>query len=306
MLSSLLRLIGYTWAVILLTACHPSSSEEHLTIAFTGDVLLDRGVREQIGRKGVKHLFTSVAPLFQKADATVINLECPVTSIQTPLNKKYIFRADPAWLGALKEAGITHAVLANNHSMDQGREGLTDTYRHVSAVGITPIGYGETQSQSFQPVIVRKGKIKVALFSSVLLPLENWVYLEDAPGVCQQPVDELSKAIKDFKQKEPESYVVAILHWGMEYQSVPSIGQRRGAHMLINAGADAIIGHHPHVIQFEEYINGKPVFYSLGNFVFDQRKPDTSRGAIITLDFTSRKCTPEIHPVTIRECRPEL
>lgn len=77
--------------------------------------------------------------------------------------------------GRMVKAGISHAALANNHTMDQGRSGLTDTYQHLLSAGITPIGYGNTSSESCQPVVIKKGKIKVALFNSVTLPLENWV-----------------------------------------------------------------------------------------------------------------------------------
>ena len=102
----------------MLTACqHPS--EECLSVAFTGDVLLDRGVRQQIQKKGIEHLFESVTPLFRSLDATVINLECPVTSVRSPLHKKYIFRAEPIWAEALAQAGITHATMANNHTRDE-------------------------------------------------------------------------------------------------------------------------------------------------------------------------------------------
>lgn len=219
------RIIG-SIGLLLLTACqHPS--EECLSIAFTGDVLLDRGVRQQIQRGGVEDLFASVAPLFHQMDATVINLECPVTSVRSPLHKKYIFHAEPRWMEELVKAGISHAALANNHTMDQGRSGLTDTYQHLLSAGITPIGYGNTSSESCQPVVIKKGKIKVALFNSVTLPLENWVYLENDPGICQQTTEEIEEEIKNFKQENPESYVVVILHWGIEYQSSPTMNQRK-------------------------------------------------------------------------------
>ena len=274
--SQINRIIG-SIGLLLLTACqHPP--EECLSIAFTGDVLLDRGVRQQIQRGGVEDLFASVAPLFHQMNATVINLECPVTSVRSPLHKKYIFRAEPRWMEELVKAGISHAALANNHTMDQGRSGLTDTYQHLLSAGITPIGYGNTSSESCQPVVIKKGKIKVALFNSVTLPLENWVYLENDPGICQQTTEEIEEEIKNFKQ----------------------------AHRLVRAGADAIIGHHPHVTQKEEYFNGKPIFYSLGNFVFDQRKPETSQSQIVQLNFTSTACKVKVHPVTIHQCKPEI
>ncbi len=200
-------------------------------------------------KKGVEHLFESVTPLFRSVDATVINLECPITSVRSPLHKKYIFRAEPIWATVLSQAGITHAATANNHTIDQGRNGLTDTNQYLLSSGITPVGYGDASPQSCQPVLIKKGKIEVALYNSVALPLENWVYLENSPGICQQPIEELKEEITNFKRQNPKSYIVVILHWGVEYQPLPTLVQRKGAHSLIRAGADAIIGHHPHIIQ---------------------------------------------------------
>ena len=198
---------------LMLAACQ-QPSEECLSIAFTGDVLLDRGVRQQIRKKGVEHLFESVTPLFRSVDATVINLECPITSVRSPLHKKYIFRAEPIWATVLSQAGITHAAMANNHTIDQGRNGLTDTNQYLLSSGITPVGYGDASPQSCQPVLIKKGKIEVALYNSVALPLENWVYLENSPGICQQPIEELKEEITNFKRQNPKSYIVVILHWG--------------------------------------------------------------------------------------------
>ena len=121
-----------------------------------------------------------------------------------------------------------------------------------------------------------------------------------------EPIEEMEEEIKNFKQENPESYVVVILHWGIEYQSSPTLNQRKGAHRLVRAGADVIIGHHPHIIQKEEYFNGKPIFYSLGNFVFDQRKPETSQSLIVQLNFTSIGYSIKLHPATINNCKPEL
>jgi len=288
---------------ITLSQC---KQEEYVTICFTGDVLLDRGVRTQIEKKGIAFLLDSVAPLFQSADATVINLECPVTSHVSPIHKRFIFRADPEWLPALKEAGITHAALANNHSMDQGPQGLEDTYNHLNANAITPIGYGDTQHLACQPKFIRKKGIEIALYNSVLIPLENWVYLENDKGICQATVDMLIDEIQSLKKRKPECYIVAMLHWGVEYQEHPTPFQRREAYRLINAGADAIIGHHPHVIQQEEVYLGKPIFYSLGNFIFDQSRPETNQSLVVEISFGKDSLSYQKHEVRIEMCKPLL
>lgn len=290
---------------VLLCTCG-QQAEHALTVCFTGDVLLDRGVREQINRKGMGYLFEGVAPLFKKSDATVINLECPVTNTVSPINKQFIFRADSEWVHSLSKNGITHATLANNHSLDHGRRGLDDTYMHLTDNNIIPIGYGKTHNHACQPVIISKNGIDVAIFSSIFIPLENWVFLDDVSCICQSQAEETADNIRQWKNNNPKSFVVVTLHWGVEYQLQPTLKQRRDAAILIDAGADAIIGHHPHVIQEVETYKGKPVFYSIGNFIFDQTKPNTTTGLAVQLHFDKDSLSFTKHYVDIRSCKPVL
>ena len=115
-----------------------------LSIVFTGDILLDRGVRRVINQHGVDHLFSDgIDSVFRSAQLVVGNLECPATKIDAPVFKHFIFRGEPEWLDTLRQHGITHLNLANNHSIDQGREGLLDTRRNIIAAGMVPMGAGE-------------------------------------------------------------------------------------------------------------------------------------------------------------------
>lgn len=289
--------------IVLGSSCN---REKQLTVCFTGDVLLDRGVREQIEKRGVEYLFEDVAPLFLSSDAVIINLECPVTDTITPINKWFIFRAEPEWLPALSKSGITHAGLANNHSIDQGRKGLTSTFRHLQEAGIAPIGYGENQTEACSPLIIAQKGIELAVYNSVLIPLENWVYLENQAGVCQATVEALALEIQAMKKTKPNRYIVAFLHWGLEYQQTPTLKQRKDAYQLIDAGADAVIGHHPHVIQKEELYKGKPIFFSLGNFVFDQDGLETKKGLLLQMTFSKEGLQYIKHPVEINRCKPHL
>ena len=298
--SYLILLIATTCALV--AAC--SRREHTLRIYFAGDLLLDRGVREQINRKGVAALFDGVRPIFRNADAVVANLECPVTNIHAPVNKKYIFRAEPAWLADVKKSGITHLVMANNHTNDQGRAGITETYKNVLSNHIIPVGYGITQDEACKPIIIEKEGIKVALFSSVLVTLENWAYLPDSPGICQATVEDLKDRIAAFKNTNPDCKVVVMLHWGAEFQETPMPEQRRQSEELVDAGADAIIGCHPHVIQPHTTYKGKPIFYSIGNFVFDQEYDAATKGLMVELIFSINKDTFSVQPIVIRNCTP--
>ena len=286
--------------LFLLSSC----AEDELNICFTGDLLLDRGVRQQIEKKGVDALFENVAPLFSTYDAVVVNLECPVTERNTPINKRYIFRAEPQYLPALKRAGITHAALANNHTNDQNRAGIEDTYNYLKANNIIPLGAGKNETEACNPIFINKGKIKVALFNSVLIPLENWVYLSDTYGVCQSSPDELCEKIRNLRSVEKDCYVVVVLHWGVEYAATPLPEQRYTARKLIDAGADAVIGHHPHVVQPIEIYRGKYIFYSLGNFIFDSKRENANVGILASLSFSKTGIKGKHYDYKIKRCVP--
>ncbi len=256
-----------------------------VVILFTGDVLLDRGVRPTAEKRGVGYLFEEVQPYFEEADAVVINLECPLTDTVLPVNKQYIFRADADWASELRRVGVTHAALANNHTIDQGRGGLRDTHRHLCDAGITPMGYGLSQAERFSPTVISKSGQHIAIFNALDLPLENWLPAEDAPDICQATGEQLAQAVHEYHSAHPETRIAVVLHWGTEFQTLPTIHQRRMARRLSDAGADAIIGHHPHVLQPIDSIGSTLVFYSLGNFVFDQQPPLARTSMMARLHF---------------------
>jgi len=321
----------------LLFAC-TETNEEGLTLLFTGDVLLDRGVQPVIERKGVEYLFEGVADEFHRADAVIINLECPLTDTLSPIGKQYIFQAPTCHAAALRAAGITHACMANNHTNDQGRRGIRSTAAALREADMVPLGYGTSYEERTTPVIIEKKGVTVALFNTVTFPLENWVsadtpgvLLTPRPDVCQLSAEALVPLIRTYKEAHPQHVVIAILHWGTEFQQTPSQRQRLGAAHLARAGCDAIIGHHPHVVQnYDELqiVNKDhpsaqqsehpsshhslitncsktvPVFYSLGNFVFDQTSPSARRAVMAEITITPDTLTARSIPVSLRRCRP--
>ena len=295
-------------SLLLIYACSssPSSGEEELlSVLFTGDVLLDRGVRPIAERRGVAFLFDSVQAEFQRSDAVVVNLECPLTDTVSPVNKLYIFRANAEWAKDLYRVGITHAALANNHTNDQGRRGLQATYQHLCDAGIVPIGYGNTYEEQSEPIVISKGKVRVAVFNAVMMSLENWHYLEGRPGVFQPTTEQLVQTVSSYREQHPETAIVAVLHWGVEFNAQPTFTQRLLARQLSDAGADAIIGHHPHVVQPIDTIGPTLVCYILGNFVFDQHPPQTRQCLMVRLDFRPhRKHSSTVIPTRIEGCRP--
>jgi poly-gamma-glutamate synthesis protein (capsule biosynthesis protein) len=288
------------------SACSTPSKNEKVEIVFVGDVLLDRGVRERIENIGIATLWDKeVVTRFHQADYVVANLECPATLIDQPINKKFIFRAEPEWLASLHEAGITHLNMANNHSMDQGRKGLIDTDKMVRQYGMITTGYGINFTQACAPIRLHTNPT-VYVVSSVQVPSENWIFLPNEPCVCEATTIELIETIRTLKQNDPKAYVIVQLHWGAEHTLTPEIHQIKSAHELVDAGADAIIGHHSHTIQTYENYKGVPIFYSIGNFIFDQSKPINKKGLMVSLTFTHDSLSVVADTVYIDKCRPRF
>ena len=283
-------------------------------ITFVGDVLLDRGVRQRVENYGLKDsskavdlLFTrQIDSLFAASDVVVANLECPATEVKSPVFKRFCFRGEPAWLPVLHRHGITHLNLANNHSVDQGRKGLVSTIDLIRRAGMVPIGAGKTMDEAVKPVLLTSTPRKVFLFASVQMALENYPYLPDRPSVSQQNIDSLCTAIQRLKRQHPGCAVVVSLHWGAEHKTEPIPAQRMQAHRLVDAGADALVCHHTHTLQTSETYRGKPIFYSIGNFIFDQSKPINSRAALVQLRITKTAVTATSFPIYIRYCVPHL
>ncbi|MBR2243988.1 MAG: CapA family protein [Prevotella sp.] len=281
-------------------------ASDSLSITFTGDVLLDRGVRQFVEHRSVDKLFSPfVDSVFQSSDLVVANLECPATKIRQPAFKQYIFRAEPEWLQTLKAHGITHLNLANNHSVDQGRIGLADTKKNIQETGMIPVGAGDNMQEAAQPVLLASSPRNVYLLTSLQMPLENFSYLPDKTSVSHEDLDSLKTRVRQLKETDPCCYIIVSLHWGGEHTLKPVPLQRQQAHQLIDAGADALICHHTHTLQTIEQYQGKPIYYSIGNFIFDQKKPINSKACMVKVTIKKESSHIETIPIVIRNCVPE-
>ncbi len=282
-------------------------STDSLKVILTGDILLDRGVRRVIEHHGADHLFSDgIDSVFRSAQVVVGNLECPATKIEAPVFKQYIFRGEPEWLETLRQHGVTHLNLANNHSIDQGREGLIDTKKNIEHYGMIPIGAGATMDEASQPVLLASEPRKVWLVPSLRLALENYAYLTNKPCVSQEPMDTLLSRVFRLRQSDSTAVIIVSLHWGGEHTLQPVARQRRDARQLVLAGADAIVCHHTHTLQTIESYRGKMIYYSIGNFIFDQPKPLNSKACVVELTVTRDTLETKTIPVEIRHCVPYL
>lgn len=300
------KLIAIALTTTIASVMHASDT---LTVTFAGDVLLDRGVRRVIEVHGgdTNCLFSpSVDSVFRHSQLVVANLECPATTIISPVFKNFIFRGEPQWLGALREHGITHLNLANNHSIDQGRDALLDTRDNILKAGMTPIGAGINMQEAVQPVLIATVPRNVYVIASLRLALENFAYLPDKPCVSQEDIDQLAERISILRKQEPQCCIIVSLHWGAEHMMRPAVQQVTQARRLIDAGADALICHHTHTMQSVEQYRGKPIYYSIGNFIFDQNRDINSHACLVQLTITATDLIAKTLPVTIKNCVPHI
>jgi poly-gamma-glutamate synthesis protein (capsule biosynthesis protein) len=240
---------------------------EGAVLAFLGDVVPGRSMEFQIDRYGAAYPWSGLAPLLNDADLAVANLECVLSTQGKPLNKPYVIRAHPSAGQTLAAAGIGLVTLANNHTLDYGNDALDDTLAVLDSLDITAIGAGQMAEDAYRPAIVELNGVRVALLAyagaywqgSADVPVSNRIAWGDPVVVAQQV-----RAVRD-----KADVVIVVLHAGKEYARTPSTSQVTVAHAAVDAGADLVVGHHPHVTQTVERYGGALIVYSLGNALFD-------------------------------------
>ncbi|WP_306431045.1 CapA family protein [Paenibacillus sp. XY044] len=245
-------------------------SGQAILIHFVGDMIFSGKVETLLESKGYSYPFTYLGDLLKKDDLTLGNLETPVTTRGVGAkNKTYVFKSSPKALDALRAAGMDAVTLANNHILDQGEEGLLDTITHLGASGIKYVGAGKNAARAYAPEYFSIKGMKVALVgASRVYPESSWAAGTNKPGVASAygQAPEVLKSIAEARKSA--DLVIVMAHWGIERQSTPDANQKALAHAFIDAGADLIIGAHPHVLQGLEQYKGKWIAYSTGNFIF--------------------------------------
>jgi len=255
-------------------------------LAFAGDVMLADGVGRAIAA-GADPL-AAFSSRLAGADYRIANLEFTVSTGGTALpNKRYTFRADPAVLSVMK--GRFDAVsVANNHSGDFGKQAFTDTLAHLDTAGIRRFGGGPNLAEAHAPLWIEKKGLRIALLGYNEFKPRAFEAGVGLPGIAWS---EDAQVIADIRaaRRAGADIVVPFMHWGWEYEEAPTLRQRELARKMIDAGADVVVGGHPHVIQPAEHYRGRLIVYSLGNFVFDGfDAPEAWQGWLLYLDFDRR------------------
>lgn len=272
------------------------SSEMDATLAFTGDLAPQRPLDDEYTRK------CEVWEYLRSADLAMVNFEVPLTKADVPVDKAITLRADPDVASSIRGVGVDVATVANNHALDYGSEGLLETIEVLENSGIVVVGAGESLGKAMQPAILSVGDLEVAVFglASTLPPgyaAGPWrpgiapvrinsrfridgATLDEQPGMSpwvetEAVEEDILRACSRIAEVRPDVDLVVIqMHWGIPngwcaaFQGPLADYQRPLGHALIEAGADVIVGHHPHAVHGVERYGSGLIAYSLGNFLF--------------------------------------
>jgi poly-gamma-glutamate synthesis protein (capsule biosynthesis protein) len=266
---------------------------EAVTFAFGGDVMFEGALRGKL-LDDPAGVLAPVAPVLAAADVAVVNLETAVTDGGEKVQPKmYNFRAPPVALDALKAAGVDAVTVANNHGLDFGLQGLTDTIAAGAEHQLPVLGIGNNADQAFTPyrVDVRGQRISVFGVTDVIdSPYEmSWAATDTGPGLASSKFEGLDRLVATIRQWRVESdTIVVFLHWGIEREGCPSDRQREVAQALTDAGADIVVGSHAHWLQGGGMFNTAFVDYGLGNFVFYNEQGEYGRSGVLQVTATGR------------------
>lgn len=294
------------------TPAREEEKEKEVILLLVGDIMLDRGVEFYIKQNGGdwRFPFLNIADFLRKADLVFGNLESVISDKGENLGSVYSFRADPKALEGLAFAGLDVLSVANNHSMDYGMEAFLDSLQRLKKTGIAYVGGGTNTENAHSPVIQEVEGTKIGFLGYTNLGSPLWQATDKTPGIAW--VDE--NTVSEFQEniaaaKEQLDILIVSLHFGEEYQTQPNALQEFIAKSAIEAGADIVVGHHPHVVQpVVQYQQGW-IAYSLGNFVFDQGfSTETMKGLLLEVTIQDKKIK-EVLPLPIRmnnSFQPEL
>lgn len=259
-----------------------------LTVVAVGDIFTGRAVRRRIGDDYTRP-FTPTRSLLEEADLTVANLEGVLSNEIAPPSDPYtfFFVGSGHFTSGLRYAGIDAVSLANNHSMNFGPRGMSDTLSLLSQAGIVPFGAGMNLAEARRPALFTVKGIPLAFLGYDAI---SDAYLAGEARAGSAPADPALIAQDIAAARKQADVVIVYFHWGWEYTHNPSPGQQALAHQAVEAGADLVIGSHPHWVQGLERYRGVPILYSLGNFIADQMwSIETRQGLVARFVFRGNR-----------------
>ncbi|MBW4083204.1 CapA family protein [Paenibacillus sp. S150] len=261
----------------LISGLPEDNTGKTVKLNFAGDVIFSGKAGQLLQQKGYAYSYAALNGMFKKDDLTVLNLETPITTggVGAP-NKQFVYKGEPEALDALKAAGVDAVNLANNHMLDQGEEGLLDTLKHLSKRDIPYVGGGADAAEAYSAKYFERQGIRIALLGFTrVMPETGWKAGTGKPGVAS--VYDSAEALKAIAAARKKADLVAVVvHWGKERTEQYDSVQQALGHSFIDAGADLVMGGHPHVLQGIEPYKGKWIAYSTGNFIFTRSSTEAT------------------------------
>ena len=278
----------------------PTPKATSVTIVAGGDVIGDRSIRTIIANEGAKAVFKGIAGILTKADLAFVNLETPLTSGGDPQTwKDVVFRGDPRLAQGMADSGIDVVTMANNHAGDQGDSGLMDSIRHVRKAGIKVCGAGEDLAAARLPRFFTVDGVRVAFLGFTdVLPV-GFPATSASPGTSPGRSDVAAVKEAVHRAAEKADYVVVAWHWNFEFTTAPSYLESSEGKAMIDAGADLVIGHHPHVLQGVQAYHGGFIAWSTGNLVFDHQSGSCAQTMLVRAELSKKRIAVDLIPLTI-------
>ncbi len=276
----------------------------NLSITVTGDVMFGRKMPGVLSLDSSPYRF--VSNVTGDTDILLVNTENPFTTSGNSVKPDVPLKASPEYIPLLNgTTGMVISANANNHVFDYGIEGMRDSIKNLDANGIAHIGAGENKAEATRPVTVEKEGHKITIFnymdsenfqeySQAVMPIAG----DDSPGYSAWDDTESVNQIREAKENGSD-IIIVYMHYGNEYSRSPNSNQEKISHLAVDAGASSVVGTHTHVTQGIEVYNGKPIFYNLGNFIFDQSNPATHSAYFVDFDVVGENVTATVYPVYI-------
>ena len=278
-----------------------SLSEPPPSVIAVGDIMLGGRAKKAMAEFGPDYPFDGVLPLLQRAPIVLGNLEGPLAQKARKQKRNFSYQVDVSLASSLSRAGINAVTLANNHLMDCGRSGVLETLGALSNANVFALGAGTNERAAHAPVIRQAGGLRIGLLGYYWN--SRTAATADRPGSAMDPPEALEADIRSLR--EHVDRIVVTFHWGVPYEREPSSEDRTKAHFAVDCGADAVVGHHPHVAQPFEIYRRCPIFYSVGNFAFGSGNC-RAEGLLVGLRFDENKTIVNVYPLYVKNRDPRV
>ncbi|MGF9980409.1 capsular polyglutamate synthetase PgsA [Bacillus subtilis] len=299
-------MFAFMWAGKAETPKVKTYSDDVLSASFVGDIMMGRYVEKVTEQKGADSIFQYVEPIFRASDYVAGNFENPVTYQKNykQADKKIHLQTNKESVKVLKDMNFTVLNSANNHAMDYGVQGMKDTLGEFAKQNLDIVGAGYSLSDAKKKISYQKvNGVTIATLGFTDVSGKGFAAKKNTPGVLPADPEIFIPMISEAEKHA--DIVVVQSHWGQEYDNDPNDRQRQLARAMSDAGADIIVGHHPHVLEPIEVYNGTVIFYSLGNFVFDQGWTRTRDSALVQYHLKKNGTGRfEVTPIDIHEATP--